>query len=73
MARIIAALAKAQDLHQHKMVNIVTSAGLDHRIKTVIQHTAAQAVVGQHPTYQDSGGTVNGLPTICITGYSGPN
>jgi hypothetical protein len=40
--------------------------------KQHLQVTAAQNTLRQFPTYQPSGGTIPGLPTIWIPGYTGP-
>lgn len=58
-----------------KTVNIVTSVSKDpdKNVKECLQLTAAQAKVEQHPTWQDSGGSIKNLPTIVIQGYAGPN
>jgi hypothetical protein len=68
-------IAKSTSNHTNKLVNIVTSTVGDvhHAIKTYLQLTAVQAKVGIHHTFQDSGGSIKGLPTICIVGYTGPN
>lgn len=52
-------------------VNITTTKKVEH--KQAAQLTAAQAVTQTHKTVMDSGGTVAGLRTICIPGYSAPN
>lgn len=49
-------------------VNIKTSGGVEAKTHT---QTAAP-VKGVHQTFQDSGGTVKGLKTIIIPGYTGP-
>lgn len=54
-----------------KTVNIVNTAppkgGKGHS-----QKPAAQNTLNQYVTYQDSGGSIKGLQTIYISGYSGP-
>jgi hypothetical protein len=55
-----------------KTVNIVNTAppkgGKGHS-----QKPAAQNPYKQYPTYQPTASTVAGLPTIFISGYSGPS
>lgn len=71
--RVIA--LSATDKNVHRTVNIVTSVAGDvhHSIKPHAQVTAAQAVAGITETVMDSGGSKPGLPTIFISGYSGPS
>lgn len=70
--RVIAASASDR---VHRTVNIVTSLAGDihHAVKTHTQVTSANSKVGINETVQDSGGSIKGLPTIFISGYSGPN
>lgn len=57
-----------------KTVNIRTTAPADkHQAQECVQLTAAQAKVHDHATFMDSGGTIAGLRTIYIAGYSAPN
>ena len=58
-----------------KTVNIVTSLPAGGQVKTATQQTSAvvSANPNEFPTYMDSGGTVAGLPTVFISGYSAPN
>jgi len=64
-------IAAAAANKQWKMVNIVATAapkgGKGHA-----QVPAAQNTLKQYPVYQDSGGSIKGLPTVYITGYVGP-
>ena len=66
----------------NKMVKILTNSSNKNiptvniaTVKTgnITTHSQATGTVGKHiPQYQDSGGTVKGLKTIHIAGYSGP-
>lgn len=75
-ARII---AKSTSNHTHETVNIVSSANLPDAQKGKVKRhqqvtgAVAAAMKGAFKTLQDSGGTVKGLRTIHIPGYSGPN
>lgn len=74
--RIMSKATAGRDQSQHETVNVVTSRGLDAKtlqLKEHVQLTAAQAVPGVHETLIDSGGTVKGLRTILVSGYSAPN
>lgn len=74
-ARIV---ANAND-KRFETVNINSSAvipdALKNRVKRYTQITGAVATAnkGKFETFQDSGGTVNGLRTIHIPGYAAPN
>lgn len=65
----------AKNVQHLKTVNIVTSVALDvhHSIPQFLQLTAAQAMTGVHATFMDGSSSPKGLPTIFISGYSGPN
>ena len=71
--RVIAFAAK--NVQHMRSVNIITSVALDvhHSIKQFLQLTSSQAQVGTHPTFMDGSATPKGLPTIFISGYSGPS
>lgn len=76
-ARIIA--SSATD-HNHQTVNIVSTPTLPDnlksgKVKRINQLTAAQTAAnkGSIKTLQDSGGTVKGLHTVHIPGYTTPN
>lgn len=66
--RVIAASAK--DPGQHRTVNIRTAKKTEHA--EFLQVTAAQTT-RDLPTVKDSGGSITGLPTIVVQGYSAPN
>ena len=66
----------AANIKQHmRSVNIITSltAAVKNTIPQFLQLTSAQAKVGIHPTFMDGSATPKGLPTIFISGYSGPS
>jgi len=71
--RIVAFSSK--NVQHLKTVNILAVKPVDpaHVIKEHVQLTAAQAMVQHHPSLMDSGGSIKGLPTIYINGYSAPN
>jgi len=71
--RIVAFSSKS--VQTLRTVNIVATAPADphHSVKEHTQLTAAQTMVGIHPTWMDSGGSVKGLPTVYINGYTGPS
>lgn len=73
--RIISKATAGNDQHQHETVNIVTSKPSDphHAVKECVQITAAQAKAGVHEMLIDSAGTVKGLRTIYINGYTTPS
>lgn len=56
-------------------VNIVTSPPANNQAEKCIQVTALQAAAANNeiPTVQDSGGSVAGLRTVYISGYTAPN
>ena len=55
-----------------KTVNIVGGTTKPAHAKGHVQATTASNTAHQFATFQDSGGTVKGLPTIWINNYSGP-
>jgi hypothetical protein len=65
----------------HKAVVIISTAAnlskdsANHSIKQYMQLTAAQAMVGIHPTFMDgtSQPNANTFPVIYISGYSSPS
>ena len=65
----------ANNVQHMRSVNIITSVALDvnHSIKQFLQLTSSQAQVGIHPTFMDDSAHPAGLPTIFISGYSGPS
>lgn len=65
--RVIA--ASARDAGQHRVVNIRTAKRNEHAEFLQVAGDQGRTI----PTVKDSGGTVAGLPTICIQGYSAPN
>ncbi len=69
--RVIA--ASAANPQQHETVNIATTKRANN--PQFLQITAAQALANPNrfETVKDSAGTITGLRTICITGYSAPN
>jgi hypothetical protein len=73
--RIISKAQAGRDQNEHETVNIVATKPSDpHKaIKEHVQLTAAQTKPGVHETLIDSGGTVKGLRTIYINGYTAPN
>jgi hypothetical protein len=57
-----------------KVVNVAAApAAGDKRNQKEHVQAAAAPLKGEYPTYMDSGGTVAGLPTIFVSGYSGPS
>lgn len=73
--RIIAFNAATQRQNHMRVVNIVSTTPAAGDKPNRKQHTQASVAprAGEYPTYMDSGGTVSGLPTIFISGYSGPS
>lgn len=72
--RIIALDVNAQKAGHIKVVNIVTIAGSSNSVKGHAQASGA-ATANAYPTYMASGAPnsiTSGLPTIHISGYSGP-
>lgn len=74
-ARVISKASAGADHSEHETVNIVSVKPTDphHAIKEQVQLTAAQTTAGVQETLIDSGGTVKGLRTIYINGYTGPS
>lgn len=61
---------------QHlRTVNILAAKPSDphHSIREFLQLTSANSTVGTHRTLMDSAGTVKGVPTIYVNGYTAPN
>lgn len=67
----VIAFNKANVQHM-KTVNVILTktADVHNQVKTHLQVTTP--IDHQQKTVMDSGGTVNGLPTIHIAGYAGP-
>lgn len=73
--RIISKATAARDGAQHETVNIVTTTTgvIKGQHKEHVQLTSAQTVSGVHETLIDSAGSVKGLRTIFVSGYTAPN
>lgn len=67
----IRVIAKNTALRNLATVNIVTTQGPHTKVHS--QLAGGAQLTGVHSTVMDSAGTVKGLRTICIPGYSAPS